>query len=159
MIVWFGAWIAVVVTIVAVMLVVRRPPAVPTPVKLIEREEPQQLLETHPLRDEVRDRYVRAWDAIEPLFADDPEIALRETDRLLQNAMRDCGYPTGDFGRVNDEVTAEQLEVLESYRAGHRVTVKGETTMLEESEIARARAGFQDVFDRLLAATASSSTS
>lgn len=155
---WLGLWIVVVVVIVVVMLVAR-PPAQPTPIKLIEREEPQQLLETHALEAEVRDRYLAAWDAIQPLFPDDPEIALREVDRLLQNAMRDCGYPTGDFGRVSDEITAEQLEVLESYRVGHRVTVKGETTMLEEVEIARARAGFQDVFDRLVAPTVPSSTS
>jgi hypothetical protein len=155
---WLGVWFLVVVVILVVVWVIRPPEATPTPIKLSEPEPPTQLLETRGLEAEIRDRYLKAWDEVQPLFPDDPEIALRETDRLLQNAMRDCGYPTGDFGRVSDEVTEEQLEVLEAYRAGHRITVKGETTMLEEPEITRARAAFQGAFDRLIAAEPSSTS-
>jgi hypothetical protein len=158
MLLWLGLWAVLVAAIVIVLLVVRRPPPEPTPVKLDEGELPQPLLETRSLEAEMRDRYLQAWDAIQPVFVHDPEVALRETDKLLQNVMRDCGYPTGDFGRLRDDVTEEQLRIVESYRAGHRITVKGETTMLEEGEIARARAGFQDVFERLVAAIAPSSS-
>ncbi|MGH7683322.1 MAG: hypothetical protein ACREMT_03160, partial [Vulcanimicrobiaceae bacterium] len=115
---WLVLWFVAVVAILVITILVRRPAQMPDPVKVVDPEPTQQLLETRALDARVRDRYMKAWDEIQPLFPDDPEIALRETDRLLQNAMRDCGYPTGDFGRVSDEVTAEQLEVLESYHAG-----------------------------------------
>lgn len=118
--------------------------------KVVDRELPHRPLRTRPLNEDARARYSEAWAAVQPRFANDPEIALRETDRLVQNVMRDCGYPTGDFGRVSEELSAEQTDVLDNYRSAHRVTVKGETTMLEPAEVERGRQGFRAVFDALI---------
>jgi hypothetical protein len=147
---WAAAAIVVIIAVVFIARALRRPQTPPS-LQVVEPEVSNRQLETRPLPAESRDGYLQAWEGVQPQFADDPEIALRETDRILQRVMNECGYPTGDFGRVSEQVTAEQLGVLEHYRAGHRITVKGETTMLEAHEIERARAAFQDAFEYLVA--------
>jgi hypothetical protein len=153
MLIWIGIALAAIVVVI-LLVRVRRPPQKaqkPPSLQVVEPEVSHRLLETRPLDAQSRDGYMQAWESVQPRFADDPEIALRETDRILQRVMSECGYPTGDFGRVSEQVTSEQLGVLENYRVGHRITVKGETTMLEAHEIERARAAFRDAFERLVA--------
>ena len=148
---WLAVGVVVVLGIVVIVRALRRAAAQPTGMKLVDQELPHQPLETRALPAASRDRYSQTWAEVQPRFADDPEVALRETDRLVQNLMRECGYPTGDFGRVSEIVTTEQIDVLENYRAAHRITVKGETTMLEPPEIERAVGAFRAVFDALIA--------
>lgn len=140
-----------VVLAIALTARVARRPVTKAGIELVDRELPHRLLETRSLLADARERYSQMWAAVQPRFVDDPEIALRETDRLIQNVMRECGYPTGDFGRVSEDVTTKQMDVLDSYRAAHRITVKGETTMLEPQEIERAAVAFRAVFDALVA--------
>ncbi|GEM_PF-2693422 len=150
MLIWIGIGLAAIVLVI-LLVRARRPPQTPPSLQVVEPEVSHRLLETRPLDAQSRDGYMQAWESVQPRFADDPEIALRETDRILQRVMSECGYPTGDFGRVSEQVTSEQLGVLENYRVGHRITVKGETTMLEAHEIERARAAFREAFDHLVA--------
>lgn len=143
-------WFAIPVAIVAIVLIARTArPQRHNAVKVAERKVPPRLLETRPLPPIAQERYAEAWRALQSRFANEPEAALRDTDRLLQGLMQECGYPTGDFGRVTEEVSVEQVEVLDNYRVGHRITVKGETSMLESDEIARAVDSFRAAFERL----------
>lgn len=144
-------WLAIAVaTVLAIMLIARavRRSQLPA-VKITERELTHRPLQTRPLPPDAREGYAEAWRALKGRFADEPEVALRDTDRLLQGIMRECGYPTGDFGRVSEEVRSEQADVLDHYRAGHRITVKGETTVLATDEIERAVRSFRAVFEGL----------
>jgi hypothetical protein len=146
-------WLAVAIVVVCIFAIVLKRARRPTffaGIKPVDPEAPAGSLETCPLAADSRTRYVQAWDALQTRFAEDPEIAIREADNLLQSAMRECGYPTGDFGRITDEVTPEQLDVLEYYRVAHRLSAKGETTVLSDEEIDRAMTALRAVHDILL---------
>lgn len=145
---WLVVAVAVVLAIVLVVRVARRPRLHPA-VNVGERESTHRPLQTRLLPPDAREGYAQAWRALQGRFADEPEVALRDTDRLLRDVMQKCGYPTGDFGRVSEEVKVEQAEVLDNYRTGHRITVKGETTVLGTDEIQRAVSSFHAVFERL----------
>lgn len=146
-------WVAVAIAVACVIVIIigraRRPKSY-TDVKLVGAEAPEGILQTRPLAADSRARYVEAWNALQSRFAQDPEIAIREADNLLQSAMRECGYPTGDFGAVTDEVTPEQLDVLDHYRAAHRLSAKSETTVLSDEEIERAVTALRAVYDILV---------
>lgn len=143
-------WLSIVVVVLAIVLISRyHRRAEPVEMKLVDPEQPRRALKTRFLPADARERYSQTWAALQSRFRDDPEIALRDTDRLIQDAMRECGYPTGDFGRVSEQVTMQQTDVLDSYRVAHRITVKGETTMLETAEVEQAAAAFRAVFNAL----------
>ncbi len=149
-------WVAVTVaTVLVIMLIARaaRRSKLNPAVKVTPRESAQRLLQTRPLPLDAREDFTEAWRGLQGRFSDEPEVALRSTDRLLQDVMRECGYPTGDFGRVSEEVKVEQAEVLDNYRTGHRITVKGETTMLGIDEIQQAVSSFRAVFKMLTGAS------
>jgi hypothetical protein len=146
-------WVAVAVVLafaIAIVLGRARRPKVYAGIKPVDPRAQTGILRTWPLAADARAHYVQAWDALRNRFAQDPEIAIREADNLLQRAMRECGYPTGDFGRVSDEVTPEQLDVLEYYRAAHRLSVKGETTVLSDEEVDQAVTALGAVYDILI---------
>jgi hypothetical protein len=147
-------WIALVIGIACVVAVfesrVRRPRS-HTRIRLVEAERAHRPLETRPLPAGARQRYVEAWQSLQGRFKDEPEIAVREADRLVQAVMRECGYPTGDFGRVAEELSAEQREVIDDYRVAHRISVKSETSSLSDDEVGRAVAALGALFEKLTA--------
>ena len=40
-----------------------------------------------------RDSYLTRWHEVQAQFVDDPEAAVARADALLEQALRDCGYP------------------------------------------------------------------
>ncbi len=148
MLLWLAVAVAVVLVVALIARAVRRPQLHPA-INVGERESAHRPLQTRLLPPDAAEGYAEAWRALQGRFLDEPEVALRETDRLLRDVMQKCGYPTGDFGRVSEKVKVEQAEVLDNYRTGHRITVKGETTVLETDEIERAVTSFHAVFERL----------
>jgi hypothetical protein len=145
-------WILVVIAVafvIAIVLVGTRRPKFYAGIKPADPQPSQGVLQTRPLASDSRARYVQAWNALQSRFAEDPEIAIRDADHVLQDAMRECGYPTGDFGRVSEVVTTEQVDLLEHYRAAHRLSVKGETTVLSDEEVQHAMTALRAVYDIL----------
>lgn len=116
----------------------------------LERERLRQL-HVRPLEPPARERYVEAWQALQSRFGDEPEVSIRDADHLIQNVMRDRGYPTGDFGRLTEILSAGEAEVIDNYRLAHRISAKCETSSLSTEEIQRAVTALRALFDSLVA--------
>ena len=135
--------------------------------ELRERVERHDELDIRPLPEQARERYVRAWEAAQARFVDDPEGAIGEADELIQSAMRERGYPVEDFDGRSADLSVEYPHVVDHYREGHAIarrSIRGEadTESLRQAmvhyralfaELVGADAGETDADDRLEAST------
>ena len=84
--------------------------------ELRERERRHDALDIRPLSPEARDRYTRSWQSTQTRFVDDPKGAVVEADMLVQQVMKERGYPTDDFDRRVDEISVAHPQLVEKYR-------------------------------------------
>jgi FtsZ-interacting cell division protein ZipA len=84
--------------------------------ELRERQKRHDELELKPLSPEARDRYVRQWQSTQTRFVDDPKGAVAEADALVQQVMKERGYPTKDFDRRVADISVEHPDLVEKYR-------------------------------------------
>ena len=68
--------------------------------ELRDREKRHEELDIVALSDGARMRYAGQWQDVQARFVDDPEGAVHEADRLVQQVMAERGYPVDeDFER------------------------------------------------------------
>ena len=115
----------------------------------VEREAEIALLQVRPLDAAALRRHLDAWSSLQSRFDVEPEATIRNADHLLQEIMRARGYPTGDFGRAEQTLSAEQADLLHAYRTAHRISVKAETDSISADEVQRAKTALRAVFDGL----------
>src|SRR5213080_2277516 len=84
--------------------------------ELRERQKRHDELDIRPLSQEARDRYVRQWQSTQTRFVDDPKEAVDEADALVQQVMRERGYPTKDFERRVADISVDHPHLVEKYR-------------------------------------------
>ncbi|HEX6663703.1 MAG TPA: hypothetical protein VF025_08505, partial [Gaiellaceae bacterium] len=84
--------------------------------ELREREKRHDELELQPLSAEARSRYLQKWHATQERFVDDPKGAVAEADELVQQVMRDRGYPVEGFDQQAADISVEHPDLVEKYR-------------------------------------------
>jgi hypothetical protein len=89
--------------------------------ELQAREERRERLEIRPLSQSARARYVETWRVTQAQFVDDPRTAVSSADSLIQSVMAERGYPVEDFEQRAADVSVDHPQVVENYRAGHRL--------------------------------------
>ena len=94
--------------------------------ELSERQKRREELEIRPLQEQSRDRYASEWHNTQARFVDDPEAAVGEADRLIQQVMRERGYPVDDFEQRAADLSVDHPEVMSNYRAAHGISVANE---------------------------------
>lgn len=118
--------------------------------ELERREEKRRRLDIVPLAPEARDRYVESWREIQARFVDEPASALVEADRLVEQVMRDRGYPMDDFDQRAADVSVDHPDVVENYRAGHAISVANERGDASTEDLRQAVIHYRALFEQLL---------
>ena len=80
--------------------------------ELSEREKRRQELDIRPLEQSARDRYASEWQNTQAKFVDDPEAAVGDADRLIQQVMRDRGHDDRGGDRDHDPYPRRHLLLL-----------------------------------------------
>jgi hypothetical protein len=91
--------------------------------ELRERERRRDELDIRPLDPEARERYRARWQEVQARFVDDPEGSVAAADSMIQNVMRERGYPVEDFDTRAADLSVDHSDVVENYRAGHAIAV------------------------------------
>lgn len=115
---------------------------------LRERLDRHDRFDIRDLDERERDRYAGAWEGIQREFVDDPESAVRDADRLIQDVMRTRGYPVDDFEQRARDLSVDHPEVVERYREGRRLLDRSERVPTEDQR--EAMLHFRALYEALV---------
>jgi hypothetical protein len=118
--------------------------------ELRARVRRRQELELRDLGSDERDRYSRAWETAQSTFVENPSTGLRDADLLVQQVMRDRGYPSERFEEREKLVSVDYPDLVEHFRSAHEVAVADEQSEQELEERRQAMVDHRYLFDALL---------
>jgi hypothetical protein len=118
--------------------------------ELTERQKRRGELDVKPLSPGARDRYADSWRLTQARFVDDPGGAITEADLLIQQVMRERGYPVEDFEQRAADVSVDHPEVVNNYRAAHGISIAHERHKASTEDLRVAMVHYRSLFDELL---------
>ena len=118
--------------------------------ELRERQKRHDELDIRPLSQEARDRYVRQWQSTQTRFVDDPKEAVDEADALVQQVMRERGYPTKDFERRVADISVDHPHLVEKYRTAHGIAQASERNEASTEDLRHSVRHYRALFAELL---------
>ena len=118
--------------------------------ELSERQKRRDELEIRPLRPESRDRYASRWHNTQAKFVDEPEEAVGEADGLIQEVMRERGYPVEDFDQRASDLSVDHPDVISNYRAAHGISVANDRGNATTEDLRTAMQHYRALFVVLL---------
>ena len=69
---------------------------------------------------------------------------------LVQQVMRDRGYPTGDFDQQARDVSVDHGDVVQEYHAAHEVSVLNDGGRASTEQLREAMVHYRTLFAELL---------
>jgi hypothetical protein len=118
--------------------------------ELQARAERREQFEIRRLSPEQRESYRAHWAAVQAEFVDDPARAVAEADSLIQEVMRERGYPVDDFDTRAADLSVDHPDVVENYRAGHGIATAHERGKAGTEELRKGLQHYRALFEELL---------
>ena len=119
---------------------------------LAERERRRGDFELKPLQPQARERYIDQWRQTQERFVDDPEGAVGQADALIQEVMRERGYPVEDFDQRANDLSVDHPDVISNYRAAHATAIANERGKATTEDLRNAVIHYRALFSELLEA-------
>ena len=118
--------------------------------ELAERQKRHEKLDLKPLSPEARDRYVAQWQDTQGRFVDDPTGAVSRADELVQQVMRERGYPVDDFEQRAADISVEHPELVERYRTANGIARASERGEASTEDLRHSVRHYRALFVELL---------
>lgn len=118
--------------------------------ELDARRRRVEQLQIRPLSLAEYDQFSREWTAVQARFVDEPEGAIQDADRVVQDLMRTRGYPVGDFEQRASDISVDHPHVIEHYRAAHQALPSWGKGTASTEELRQAMVHYRALFDDLL---------
>jgi hypothetical protein len=117
---------------------------------LREREQRRKELEIRPLDPGARNAYAQRWRSTQERFVDAPTEAVGDADGLVQQVMRDRGYPVGEFDQQARDVSVDHADVVSEYHAAHEISLLNERGQASTEQLRAAMVHYRALFSELL---------
>jgi hypothetical protein len=120
--------------------------------ELQQRRERVEKLKLRDIPSEQRQRLQSEWTESQTRFVDEPEAAIDDAERLVDEAMKARGYPVGDdFDRRYDDLSVEYAHVVDNYRKARSVSVaRSDGGDVTTEDLRMAMVCYRDLFTELL---------
>lgn len=118
--------------------------------ELLERTRRRDELDIQPLPAATRDRYLFEWRSVQERFVEDPDSAIGDADDLIQQVMRERGYPVDDFDQRAADLSVEYGDVVSDYRAAHATAVAHAHREASTEDLREALLRYRSLFEALL---------
>lgn len=118
--------------------------------RLAAREQRREQFDIQPLPEGAARRYEQQWNQIQRDFVDEPAPAIGRADELIQQVMRQRGYPVDNFERRAADLSVDHPEVVQHYREGHRLATSDRQTT---EQLRDAMLHYRTLFDALVTDT------
>jgi hypothetical protein len=119
--------------------------------ELQARRERYEEFDIRALAPGARSRYAEQWRAVQERFVDEPDSAVRDADRLVQQVMEERGYPVDDdFERRADDLSVDYPELVENFRKGNRLWTDYEAGNADTEDLRQAMVHYRALFEELL---------
>jgi len=92
------------------------------------------------------------WHNTQAKFVDEPEEAVGEADSLIQEVMRERGYPVQDFDQRSADLSVDHPDVISNYRAAHGISVANQRGKASTEDLRTAMVHYRALFTELLEA-------
>jgi hypothetical protein len=118
--------------------------------ELEERRKRVRALDIRPLSPKDADRFAEAWRRTQARFVDDPQGAISEGDRLVEDLMRTRGYPVCRFQERIADISVDHPRVVEHYRAAHAIAQASADGRTDTEDLRQAMVHLRALFEDLL---------
>jgi hypothetical protein len=118
--------------------------------ELSSRIERRDELDIRPLAPPAAERYSNRWRDLQSRFVDAPKQAVADSDRLVQDVMRERGYPIEHFEQRAADLSVDHGDVVEHYRAGHAIALACEMDRASTEDLRKAVMHYRALFERLM---------
>jgi hypothetical protein len=118
---------------------------------LRDRAKRHDELEINELSDESRSQFAIRWRDVQSGFVDDPRGAVDDADVLVQEVMRERGYPVDEFDERLEMVSVDHPELADNYRVAHTIQRRSGTDSASVDDLREAFQRYRALFDDLLA--------
>jgi hypothetical protein len=118
--------------------------------ELDDRRHRLETLEIAPLDSAARERYLERWHLVQAQFVDSPTEATRAADHLINEVMRDRGYPVEEFEQRAADISVDHAQVVDDYRAAHAVAEANERSEASTEDLRVALVHYRSLFEDLL---------
>jgi hypothetical protein len=118
--------------------------------ELLERQKRHDALDIRPLSAEARQRYAERWQTTQTRFVDDPSGAVIEADTLVQQVMKERGYPTDDFEQRAADISVDHPDLVERYRTAHGIAQANERGQASTEDLRQSVRHYRALFEELL---------
>jgi hypothetical protein len=118
--------------------------------ELRARRERHEQFDIKELEPERRDIYQVRWTEVQASFVDEPDKAIARADSLIQEVMRERGYPVDDFDTRAADLSVDYPDVVENYRAAHGIRVAHERGKATTEDLRRAMQHYRALFEDLV---------
>jgi predicted nucleic acid-binding protein len=118
--------------------------------ELAARERKRAKLDIVPLTPEALEKYANRWQMVQTAFVDNPSSAVGDADCLLNEVMRERGYPVDDFEQQAADISVDHPTVVENYRAAHSIHLSQQDGDVGTEAQRQAFVHYRALFEKLL---------
>ena len=119
--------------------------------ELVDRAKRVERFHIHAIPAEERRRFTDAWRAEQARFVDEPERAVAQADRLVNELMRVQGYPvSSEFQQNAADLSVDHPRVVEHYRTACIIAGRRENGQANTEDLRAAMVNYRELFEELL---------